>query len=364
MKRINYITYNDSYGGIYQSQVIDVIEFLNKEFNINIKLIAFVPIRIWKEQRVKIKKAMPSATVYPILGSLKNIKLTSFLLYIHRNRQVAFCRGALAFSIARERYKKCIYDGRAAVEAEVKEYNVTQDENIDKLFIKAELEAIKKADYLMSVSSILINYWEKKLNKKIPKEKYTIIPCTLTSKTNKINKQNNTSSIKIVYSGGVGPWQSFEKMVILLENVLKKQSNVELLFLTKKNKHIEYLTKKYKGRVSRKWLNHSEVYEALYRCDYGILLREDKVTNRVASPVKFAEYLNAGLKVIISPNIGDFSDFTQRNSCGLIVNNEIPLLEKNNDKNRIINLCKKYFYKDSEININKYKEILQRICTK
>jgi hypothetical protein len=61
------------------------------------------------------------------------------------------------------------------------------------------------------------------------------------------------------------------------------------------------------------------VADHLAVCDYGLLLREPTITNRVASPTKFAEYLAAGLDVLISPGLGDLSDFVRRHGCGLVV---------------------------------------------
>jgi glycosyltransferase involved in cell wall biosynthesis len=57
------------------------------------------------------------------------------------------------------------------------------------------------------------------------------------------------------------------------------------------------------------------------QCDYGIILRANNITNRVASPIKITEYLHAGLKVILSPNIGDYSDLLIQSGYGIIVKN-------------------------------------------
>ena len=48
-----------------------------------------------------------------------------------------------------------------------------------------------------------------------------------------------------------------------------------------------------------------------------MLIRENTVTNQVASPTKFAEYLACGLPVIISDNLGDYSVFVETNGCGV-----------------------------------------------
>ncbi len=362
-KRIHYITYNDTYSGIYQSQVIDVVKHLNKNFEAKVCLVAFVPLRLWKEQRRIIKSKAPDSKVYPILGALNKTKRTSWLLSFVSGKQYAICRGPLAFIVAEHLYKSTFYDGRAAVEAEVKEYNVAGKTVYNQLFIDAENSAIRNADYFVSVSHKLVEYWEKKLGKKIPKERYSIIPCTLTSESQSSEVIPRSNNVKVVYAGGTGAWQSFEKVVGLLDELMEKQADVETLFLTKENPALTSLIEKYPSRCQRKWVKHNEVYKELASCDYGILLRDDKITNRVASPVKFAEYLNAGLKVLISPYIGDFSEFVKSNNCGLVVEGKLPKLIKvaQSDKQALKELCRQEFFKDSLLIEKEYIKLFEAL---
>ncbi len=363
MKKIHYITFIDTYSGIYQSQVIDVVRFLNANFDVEVQLFAFVPLRMWKEQKHKIKKNYPKAKVFPILGSLSKWKRNKLYFNFISDKQNCVCRGPMAFALAGEFYKNKIYDGRAAVEAEIKEYNVTGNPGLDKIFIKAENTAIKKADYYIAVSQKLVGFWEDKLQKTINPDRYSLIPCTLTSLADQsFPEQETDNTIRIVYAGGTGKWQSFDTVVDLMENVLQKQTNTEVVFLSKPNAQIKKLQDKFPGKCFQKWVNHNQVFEELSRCDYGILIREDKVTNRVASPVKFAEYLNAGLKVLITEHIGDFSEFTTKNNCGLIIKNEIPLpLEKvdTKEKYRLHQLSKTYFSKESPEIKKQYQKLVE-----
>jgi hypothetical protein len=66
------------------------------------------------------------------------------------------------------------------------------------------------------------------------------------------------------------------------------------------------------------------------------MIREDTITNRVASPTKFAEYLAAGLPVLISAHIGDFSTTVRANDLGLVWNEgtALPPLEPTGDARR------------------------------
>ena len=68
--------------------------------------------------------------------------------------------------------------------------------------------------------------------------------------------------------------------------------------------------------------------------DYGYVFREQSVTNQVASPVKVAEYLSCGLKVLISENLGDYSSMIKENDLGRIIDDDFEL-EK-------VSLSKKY----------------------
>ncbi len=363
MKKIHYITFIDSYSGIYQSQVIDVVKFLNDNFDVDVQLFAFVPLRMWKEQKSKITHSYPKAKVFPILGSISKWKRNKLYFNFISNKQNCICRGPMAFALASEFYKNKIYDGRAAVEAEIKEYNVTGNSDLDKIFIDAENKAIQQADYFISVSKKLVEFWEEKLKREISDKHYSLIPCTLTSLANtSFSNQSSDKTVRIVYAGGTGKWQSFDTVIKLLEEVLSQQENTEVLFLSKLNAQIESLQKKFPNRCFQKWVNHNQVYQELSRCDYGILIRDDKVTNRVASPVKFAEYLNAGLKVLITENIGDFSEFTKEHDCGIIIKKSIPLPLKKIDiqeKTRLNQLSKTYFSKESSAIKNAYKKLIE-----
>ena len=77
-------------------------------------------------------------------------------------------------------------------------------------------------------------------------------------------------------------------------------------------------------------VNPDEVFDYLCIADYGWLVREQSITNRVASPVKFAEYLISGLKILISENLGDYTAFCYENQCGVIIKDELssPTLNK------------------------------------
>ena len=124
----------------------------------------------------------------------------------------------------------------------------------------------------------------------------------------------------LVYSGSAAGWQSFQLLNQWFEEILLNNSKVKILFLSKKQA-VEKLSiyTEFHDRIVVDWLKPEDVYSVLNACDYGVLYREDSITNRVASPTKFPEYLACNLKVVASPGIGDVSDCIIKNDCGILI---------------------------------------------
>jgi hypothetical protein len=135
----------------------------------------------------------------------------------------------------------------------------------------------------------------------------------------------STDRVRLVYSGSSAGWQSFELLEQLLVPLLERDQRVEVLFLTRGDARIGELAARFPGRVTMRWLDHSEVRQVLGQQDAGILLREDSVTNRVSSPTKYAEYLASGLPVMMSAQIGDLCDEVEAKELGVICRPGEPL---------------------------------------
>ena len=56
--------------------------------------------------------------------------------------------------------------------------------------------------------------------------------------------------------------------------------------------------------------------------DAGLLLRESHPVNRVSSPTKFGEYLAAGVPVIATEGISDFSRWISEHDVGITLGHE------------------------------------------
>ncbi|MEW6469827.1 MAG: hypothetical protein AB1458_12940, partial [Bacteroidota bacterium] len=227
------------------------------------------------------------------------------------------------------------FDARGAYTPEYSEYRVAGIKKIEEEIESLEKSAVLGSDFRLAVSEKLVQYWRDKFT--YADHRYVIIPCTLNSahlkhepdasKTRMLRKQMGVKEDEVLlcYSGSTAGWQSFRLMEKFLLSCLAMNTRCKMLFLTDKKIDFSAALDVYRDRLIFMSVAPSEVFAYLSACDYGILLREESMTNKVSSPVKFAEYLLSGLKVIITPNVGDYPAFIRENSCGHIVSREMKL---------------------------------------
>ncbi len=349
-----YVTLLDQFHpGIYSSQVVDVCDHLNKRFNARIRLVAFLSLRelLKTNARRELKNISPGAIVLPAFPGLANFGLNIiplfFICAFLRQREL-ICRHPFAARIGIRLRKmgvvrKVVYDGRSAISAECEEYNVFPLPSIKNRIRKLESDAVLLADFRIAVSHALVAYWQERFG--YQSAAHVVIPCTLDSKAfpdhagpdeekratfrGKLSFESN--DVVMVYSGSTAPWQSFSLMELVIVPMLDAGLQYKVLFLSHSTPEIESLTRRYPRQVSNLRVRQLEILDYLSAADYGLLVREQSVTNQVASPVKFAEYLFAGLSVLISEQLGDFSEYVKRNDCGLVLNSEsdVQIRERN-----------------------------------
>jgi glycosyltransferase involved in cell wall biosynthesis len=75
-------------------------------------------------------------------------------------------------------------------------------------------------------------------------------------------------------------------------------------------------------------LPHDQVTSALRLAHVGLLLRHAHPVNEVSSPTKFGEYLAAGLPVLMTDGIGDFSRLAAEERVGLVLEASLLQLDK------------------------------------
>ncbi len=329
-----YLTYNDQPSGIYSSQVIDVVKYLNSiQKEEKVKLVALISVRSFFRNKQKIKQQLPDATVLPMFPKAALWRVNYFVLsFIVKDKKV-MARGPFAASLALRLKKagkvnKVIFDARGAYKAELNEYDVVPNKTIKKEIEGIEKDVVLNSDFRLAVSGALVNYWKKEFN--YNSDKHVIIPCTLSNYfTDEFPDEEKLKQIKtdigfnvndpvIVYSGSSAGWQSFSLVEKMLNEVFVRNIDVQLLWLTDHLNENSGFVKQFRNRIKTAWVKPAEVRNYLLAGDHGLLYREDSVTNQVASPVKFAEYLSCGLNVMISDGLGDFSEFVRKNNCGSV----------------------------------------------
>lgn len=375
-----YLTYAEPPSGVYFSQVTDVLNYIEEKHNTNIRLVAFISLHSFGEKKKEILSHRSNAIVLPMLPKAPYWKFNSIILWLICLLLKPSCiiaRNVIAANMALAVRNKCsvkkvCFDGRGAMNAEWTEYPITVPSSWRNNIHSLENNAVNNSDYRLAVTHKLVEHWQTEYN--YQSNNHVVIPCTINShfkqealtenSLNTIRAQYGFKSddLVLVYSGSVSGWQSFELLMPIMQNYLGENSNNKLVFLSPSDKIIDNLISSFPQQVSRKWLKHEEVTTFLKACDWGILIREQTITNQVASPTKFAEYLSAGLSVIISENLGDYTEFVKKNDCGYIFTEQksISISKKPlAERNRLMELVQKNWTKQAQD--AQYKKLLEAL---
>lgn len=126
----------------------------------------------------------------------------------------------------------------------------------------------------------------------------------------------------LLYSGSSSAHQLVPKMIEFNESLNKSGTeSCLLLLISDKSQWVreELLSGPAAESVKVDSVSHEKVRTYAEEADVGLLFREDQVFNNISSPTKFSEYLMAGLPVLLSPHIGDFSEIVLSHKLGRIV---------------------------------------------
>jgi len=253
-------------------------------------------LKIIKKENIKIIHAR---SLFPgLIGLLVKLKYGSNIKLIYDNRGVYIDEG-----IMQGRWKK---NG-----AKVR-------------FLRfAEKLLIKKSDQVVVVS----NQFKKLLVEKFGSvfvNKITVIANKTKVPTHfKVEKRSRFNNSNIfVYSGSAAKWQSIDKIFKLFCSIVKHIDNSTLKIVTyEKEPFINAMSKfpEIERNVSIVSSKFDNVINYLNKASCGILIRENNIINNVASPLKFGEYLAAGLPVLVSEGIGDTREIIEKYNVGVIV---------------------------------------------
>ena len=253
-----------------------------------------------------------------MIPKIKNWHLNKFILkFFLKRADLIIARGIFATNLAllsKKKSAKVIYNGRGAIYSEQLEYGVYNDTRIEEDIFQLEKKAVLCSYKRISISESLINYWKENFDYK--DTFHEVIPCC-TSFFQILKNDFENSGIKIIFSGSSAKWQSYEIMCKHFSNFLSLNANLSIIILSKNRKVFSNIIERYPNRIKVMWINHIDVKDVLLTADYGYVYRDKTETNLVSSPVKIAEYLSCGLKLLISDSLGDYFKMSILNNLGI-----------------------------------------------
>lgn len=334
-----YLTYLESISGVYEGQVIDVCNHIRHTFNVPTQLIAVLSPRDFTRQRgLLLARAPDACTIRSPLGwrawpLARRLVRAQIAAALPSGASAVLARGPLAALFALDlKYRGLIahvgYDGRGAVGAEWSEYDVAPSPTWKARIVEIERETVLASDMRVAVSKQLVMHWRETFG--YAGDRHVVIPCTLSTHhaalppdADEIARRRTELGLSadqtvICYAGSVAEWQSIGRLETWLDVLLAREPHIALLLLTRADLSGTRLVTKHGGRIRQTWVAPDQVRRTMETADFGLLVRERSVTNRVAAPTKFAEYLAAGLRVLISSDVGDYSQIVQDHDLGVV----------------------------------------------
>lgn len=129
-------------------------------------------------------------------------------------------------------------------------------------------------------------------------------------------------SFVVAYCGSAAPWQEFGDTIEAFRACRRAKPNAHLLVLTTAPAAFRSSLEEADVPANMSTVlsvTHDQVQKLLVAADVGLLLRRSSPINRVASPIKFAEYIASGVPVLASPGIGDLDQLVTAFGLGRII---------------------------------------------
>lgn len=324
--------FSEGISSVFDSQVLALLDAI-QEKKIFTKIYLFVGVcnnkqrdeinkrKIPKEIELILFKLYPN---YPLFNFIirKNLRKVIKNTKVNLENVIFHARGELmAWHLSKSldiQYRKNIIpDIRGAGVEEIVEFSSIGIIK-KKLKIYNYNKALKYLDNFNQLSAVSFFLKEILVSKyEIDPDDIHIVPCLsgpgfLFNHVQRARTRNELNlrdeDILVVFSsGGTAEWQNNDILNILAEKKLK------ILNLAKRE--IEH------KNIINKFVSYSEVPLYLNAADLAIIWREKSIVNKVASPVKFSEYVCCGLPVIANDSVDMIKEYIVKNSSGIVVNN-------------------------------------------
>lgn len=328
------LSYGDlSHTSGYQTRVLGELEFLDSQAGHNNTLMVF------DRHPETFVKTFSSPVPFRVHARSAMLRFYPEMAGISRRMRVRTVHAhnlysaALALSARRLYRYKVILDYHGRIPEEYV-YLGKGGEPSRKVLESLERWAVKNSDHVVAVSEKLREYVLERY--RIPESKVSVIPCCADARTfNRDIEERNRQRQRLGLSekficthlGSFFEWYKPELLLQLFDQTRAQIPNAHLLVVSGTTADVQdYLQQRLPPEtftvVSAK---HEEVPGLLNAADIGFLLLRASANIKTSSPAKFSEYLNCGLPVLITPDVGDFSDLVAQQSIGQVVQHEFRI---------------------------------------
>ncbi len=197
-----------------------------------------------------------------------------------------------------------------------------------------EKKYLLQFDGFLAVSHALQDYIQKEYN--IQDKPFFIVPCAVFDTIqsvevlrdkrkyarSKYNVRNDETLF--IYSGGISPWQCIEESVGMFKAICERNNQIKgrMLILSGNLQAIKHFECE---NIRVDSLPADKVQDILCGGDYAFMLRGNFVTNNVAFPNKFLEYVAAGLNIITTNHVHDVRDYINQYNLGICLPDDVHI---------------------------------------
>ncbi len=283
----------------------------------------------WRVIRLRPVFGLPASSFDILVGILVGAWIV-LRKHIHIVHARSYIPAAMAIVLKKALGVKFVFDMRGLMPEEyVDEGHWTTDSLAYKLAKKIEKTGLRTADRIVVTTDAFAQVVSQMgedygLRKPLP---ITIIANCTDIKKYKFQSESRNDSlprkrIHFIYTGSTAKWQLLPEMVDFVSR-FKQVRDVFFTILTYGDTDFvqNLLVEKEFARNEYNVVKASsdEVPEYLSRADIGISFIKPSRSKKIASPIKFAEYLLSGLPVVVNPEIGGTDVIVKANRIGVVV---------------------------------------------
>jgi len=333
MSPANLIYVCDGMGSVFDSQVVSSLQSIYDK-NVFNEIFMLLGVRNKEEEdnfkinynHLKFKtvtyKTYPN---YPVFNSLSHFSLNKAfkkldgldmnITLFHTRGEMSACH--LMNILDKIYHKNILADVRGASVEEIEEFYYSNG-LLKSLKIKNSRNAVKNLSNIKTISVVsdsLKKYLIENFN--IIDRSLFVTPCLAgsgfiynTVRRYEIRRElnlNDEDTLIIFASGGTAAWQNNEIILRFAEKDFK------VLNLSKKEIR--------NNNIINMFVDYSEIPAYLNAADAAVIWRDKSIVNKVASPVKFSEYICCGLPVIANSSVDMITEYLTNYDCGILIDN-------------------------------------------